>query len=77
LWLEELSDEVRPALPLADLLGWLVRHHPERDTADVLAGFTRLVFDPEFSARFTDNAPVAYESSDGRLEANPVELIAP
>jgi hypothetical protein len=77
LWLEELSAEVRPALPLADLLGWLVRHHPQRDTADVLAGFTRMVFDPEFSARFTDNTPVDYETSDGRLKANPVQLIAP
>jgi hypothetical protein len=76
LWLEGLSTEVRPTLPVTDLLGWMVREHPRRDTADVLAGFTRLIFDPEFSARFSDHSPVAYETADGQLEASPVELIA-
>jgi hypothetical protein len=76
LWLEGLSAGVRPTLPVADLLGWIVRNHPQRDTADTLAGFTRLIFDPEFSARFTDEATGGYETSDGRLEASPVELTA-
>jgi hypothetical protein len=76
LWLEGLSTEVRPTLPVTDLLGWMVREHPRRDTADVLAGFTRLIFDPAFSARFRDYSPVAYETADGQLEASPVELIA-
>jgi hypothetical protein len=77
VWLEQLAGEVRPALPLPDLLGWLVHHYPHRDAADVLAGFTRLVFDPEFSVRFTESGPFTYETSDAELEASLVELIAP
>jgi hypothetical protein len=76
LWLEELPAEVRSALPLADLLGWLIERFPRCDAADVLAGFTHLVFDTHFLARFTDNAPLTYETSDGQLEASPVELMA-
>jgi hypothetical protein len=29
----------------------------------------RLVFDTDFLARFADNAPLTYETSDGELEA--------
>lgn len=32
LWLDSLPDQVRPELPLSDLLEWLVQHHPERST---------------------------------------------
>ena len=74
VWLESLSDEVGVSLPLDDLLGWLVTRYPQKDTADTLAGFTRLVFDGNFSARFTSAEARAYETSDGELRANPVEL---
>jgi hypothetical protein len=77
LWLEGLAAELRPILPVPDLLDWIVRNHPQRDIADTLAGFTRLVFDPEFSARFTDGTPVAYGTPDGQLQASPVELKTP
>ena len=59
---------------MPDLLGWLIGRYPEKGTADTLAGFTRLVFEAEFSARFTDQAAQSYETSDGMLEANPVEM---
>lgn len=73
-WLEILVEDIRPALPVPDLLGWLIGRYPEKGTADTLAGFTRLVFEAEFSARFTDQAAQSYETSDGMLEANPVEM---
>lgn len=76
-WLESLPDEVSPALPLSDLLGWLVERYPERDTADTLAGFTQLVFNPEFSAQFTGGEADDYPTADGALTAAPVQLSRP
>lgn len=73
-WLESLVEDLRLALPVPDLLGWMINRYPEKGTADTLAGFTRLVFDAKFSARFTDHAAQTYETSDGMLEANPVEV---
>ena len=74
VWLESLPDEAGSGLPLPDLLGWLVSRYPQKDTADTLAGFTRLVFDGKFSARFTAAGPHIYETNDGELHAMPVEL---
>ena len=73
-WLENLVEDLHPALPVTDLLGWMIDRYPEKGTADTVAGFTRLVFDAKFSARFTDHAAQSYETSDGVLEANPVEM---
>ena len=61
-------------MPVPDLLGWLVRRYPQKDTADALAGFTRLIFDGKFAARFTAADSRAYETHDGELQASPVEL---
>jgi len=74
VWLESLPDEAGSGLPLPDLLGWLVSRYPQKDTADALAGFTRLVFDGRFSAQFTAAEPRTYETNDGELEASPVKL---
>ena len=74
LWLEALPDEVRNALPVQDLLGWVVRRDPTPNINDALAGFSRLVFHDEFSAKFTDGASRTYETVDGTLDAQPVEL---
>lgn len=73
-WLETLVEDLRPALPVPDLLGWMIDRYPKKGIADTLAGFARLVFDAEFSVRFTDHAERFYETSDGALEANPVEI---
>lgn len=74
LWLEDLPTEVQVQLPLTDLLKWMVLSYPQRDTADTLAGFTRLIFDSRFAARFADSGSVPYKTADGELDANPVEL---
>ncbi|MGH2373719.1 MAG: hypothetical protein ACRDIC_09660 [bacterium] len=71
LWLDALPGELRANLPVPDLLHWITRHYPHRDTADTLAGFTRLVFDPALNATFTENAPRSYPTADGVLEAQP------
>lgn len=76
-WLESLPHEVRPALPLPDLLDWLVARYPEKNTADTLAGFTQLVFSPEFSVQFTDHEAADYPTADGALTAAPVQLSIP
>jgi hypothetical protein len=73
-WLDSLSDHVRDDLPLEDLMRWLVERHPERDTADVLAGFSGLVFHHEFRATFTDQTPRAYNTVDGEIKASPLIL---
>ncbi|MBI4658157.1 MAG: hypothetical protein HY735_04775 [Verrucomicrobia bacterium] len=74
LWLDALPSEARASLPLTDLLDWLVQPSPKRDTADTLAGFSRLVFDPAFEATFTEDEPQEYRTANGVLEAPPVRL---
>lgn len=75
LWIDSLPESVQPALPVEDLLGWIVEQHPGKDTAQVLAGFSGLVFDARFQANFTDRAPCDYSTADGSLEASPVQLV--
>ena len=76
LWLDALPESVRPELPVEDLLNWLVERHPGKDTAQVLAGFSELIFDTAFQAAFTDHAPRGYTTADGSLEASPVQLVS-
>jgi hypothetical protein len=76
-WLDALPETVRGDLPVQDLIGWLVAKYPERDTSDLLAGLSALVFDREFQAAFIDQVPRAYETRDGELEAVPLTLVAP
>jgi hypothetical protein len=74
MWLDSLPDCVRAELPVKDLLGWLVEKYPERDTSDVLAGFSGLVFHSDFRAVFGDQLPHAYDTTDGEIKASPVSL---
>jgi hypothetical protein len=76
-WLDALPETVRGDLPVEDLIRWLVEKYPERDTSDVLAGLSALVFDREFQAAFTDRAPRAYETRDGEIKASPLTLVSP
>ena len=75
-WLDALPETVRGDLPVEDLIGWLVKKYPERDTSELLAGLSALVFDSEFRAAFTDQAPQAYETRDGELQAGPLTLVS-
>lgn len=75
-WLEDLSGAARGSLPLPDLLGWLVQRNPERNTADLLAGFTLLVFDSQFSATFEGGKSRYYQTAEATLDAAPVQLSA-
>jgi len=77
MWLEDLPNAARGELPLEDLIGWLVAKYPERDTSDVLAGFSALVFHGEFKADFTAQPPRAYDVRDGEIKASPLTLAAP
>jgi hypothetical protein len=74
LWLEELHGTIRSALPISDLLDWLTQHFPNNDTDSTLAGFARLVFVSGLNAHFTEQPSRLYETADGTLEAQPVEL---
>jgi hypothetical protein len=76
-WLDALPDQVRPELPLSDLLGWIVQRHPERDTAAVLAGFTALVFHNQFEAQFSETDPNEYLTTTGSIRARAVLLKSP
>jgi hypothetical protein len=76
-WLDALPDTVRDELPVADLMGWLLEKYPGRDTSDVLAGFSALVFHRDFQAAFTDQTPHAYDTADGEIKAFPLTLVAP
>jgi hypothetical protein len=74
VWLDSLHDTARDSLPVVDLLRWLVQQYPDHNAADTLAGFTLLVFDPEFNAIFVGGKARDYETTDATLEAKPVEL---
>lgn len=73
-WLDDLPELVRPELPVDDLLGWLVRRHPEKGLPDVLAGLTEIVFHPDFEARFLDSNSRLYQTATGQLSACPVHI---
>jgi hypothetical protein len=74
MWLDSLPEQVRKELPVEDLIGWLLKKYPERNTADVLAGFSGLVFHRDFQAGFADKKSIAYKTTDGEIEASPLIL---
>jgi hypothetical protein len=74
IWLDALADHARSQLPIDDLFEWLVTRNVDRDTGSILAGFTCLVFTPGFISRFTENDPRSYFTTDGVIEAQPVQL---
>jgi hypothetical protein len=74
IWLDSLGETVRSELPIDDVFKWLVSNNPDRDTESILAGFTSLFFDPGFVSHFTDNASREYRTTDGAIEAQPVQL---
>ena len=76
-WLDALSEDVRPDLPLEDLLAWLIQRHPAKDTAHILAALSELVFDPRFQLTFTDREQRDYPTADGTLVASPVQFVSP
>ena len=73
-WLDTLPGQVSPALPLEDLLGWLAARYPAKTTAELLAGFTALVFDPDFTGVFAEAGERDYPAPDGRLHGYPFRL---
>jgi hypothetical protein len=74
LWLETLPAGVAPALPVHDLLGWLVNQYPRRTAAELVGGFALLVFHGEFQATFTDEPEREYRVADGSLRGQPLRL---
>ena len=77
VWLDLLPDQVRPELPLPDLLDWIVKRNPEKDIAAVLAGFTALVFHNQFEARFSETESNNYPTANGSIQARAVQLKSP
>lgn len=76
VWLDSISLAARESSPIRDLLGWIVQQYPRRTTADTLAAFTLLTFDPELEASFGDGEVREYETADATLSGQPVKLAA-
>lgn len=74
LWIDALPAEVQASIPVHDLLEWITSRHPAKSSGDVLAGFSRIVFDPEFKAAFADGPEREYPAADGTLRAHPLRL---
>lgn len=74
VWLDSLGERVSSELPVADLLAWLSASFPDKAIGQILSGFTALVFDKRFEARFSDQTSRTYSTCDGQLEAQPVSL---
>lgn len=74
VWLEALPGEVAFALPVPDLLEWLAARYPNKPTADLVGGFTRLVFQDDLRAMFTEEPERDYPTPDGVLHGHPLRL---
>jgi hypothetical protein len=74
LWQESLPDLVRADLPVNDLMAWLVSKHSDRNTSDVLAGFSGLLFHRDFHAVFTEQDAHSYKTTDGEITGSPLSL---
>ncbi len=73
-WLDALPAEVGRSLPIDDLLSWFAERYPQKNTAELVAGFTRLVFHEKFRAEFTEQQEREYSTADGSLRAHPLRL---
>ena len=73
-WLDTLPASITPELPVADLVGWIVRRHPEKNNSDVLAGFTKLLYHRNFRGEFSGTERIRYATADGALRGFPVRL---
>ncbi|MBI1842071.1 MAG: hypothetical protein HYR88_14630 [Verrucomicrobia bacterium] len=73
-WLDSLPERAASELPIDDLLQWLQERHPNKNTHELLAGFTALLFHDGFEGQFRDGAPRSYATVDGRLEGSPLRL---
>jgi len=74
LWLESLPDLVRADLPVNDLMTWFVSKHSDRNTSDVLAGFSGLLFHRDFHAVFAEQDARIYKTTDGEITGSPLSL---
>ena len=52
----------------------MMHRYPQKNNDEALAGFSRLVFHDEFCAKFTNGVSRTYETTNGTLDAQPVEL---
>ncbi len=75
-WLESLPEAARAGLPIKDLLGWLLREHPDTAMPEALTALSRLIFHRDFHAVFTEEAARVYPLRDAQLESAPVRLSA-
>lgn len=75
LWLDSLPGLTRQVGSTEDLLGWLIEQNPTRATAEILSGFTELLFRDEFTADFSDAPLRSYSTPDGELAGHPVRLV--
>ena len=71
---DALRTRIRSALPIDDLLGWLVREFPDADLERVL-GMMRLVHEG-FDVRPTAHAQRRYVVGGRELEASPERIVA-
>jgi hypothetical protein len=74
LWLESLPGEIAADLPVPDLLGWLTQRYPQKPTAELVGGFTQLIFHHAFQGTFTDKPERDYPAPDGGLRGHPLQL---
>jgi hypothetical protein len=73
-WLDLLPEQVAADLPVADLFKWLITHHADRSTSDLLSGFSALVFHSKLKAEFTDTVESQYDTKDATIHGFPLHL---
>jgi hypothetical protein len=74
LWLDQLPAAIQTVLPVDDLLQWMAGQYPSKSTGEIMAGFSRLLFDDHFRANFAEDAARTYMTADGQIESHPLRL---
>ena len=73
-WLNSLPGRVAEAVPLEDLLGWLIEDQHELGTSEILSGFSTLLFHQDFRCKLTSDGVRTYETAGHLLRAHPVRI---
>lgn len=74
-WLNSLPNLVAAAVPLEDLLGWLIEDQQEElGTSEILSGFSTLLFHEDFRCKLTSDGVRTYETAGHLLKAHPVRI---
>lgn len=73
-WLDSLPERLASAVPMEDLMRWIVTNSDDGNTSKILAAFSLLLFHDGFQARFVPGETYTYETNDHVVRGKRVEI---